>query len=325
MLTDSQALTNLNLYHQHGDADAFRTLVHAYQRMVFATCLRVLRDVTDAEDAVQETFATFARNAGAIRTNPAAWLYTCAMNTARKRFTAKGTRLDREREWSEMQTLAGGQDWKQLVPLIDECIMELSENDRELLVQYYLTGNTQQQLAEDLNVTRQAVTKRLQRVVVALRKKRHGRGFIVPAAVLTACLTEATAKAAVPPALTASLVKIGLAGVGNAGSAVTAVGAGAGIIGGVLGTLGGFLRTYCSIKNTNGPRERRFMVREAVVCWIAVIVLLLLLFLLPRPYNFCVWIPYGILLPLAIVRGNRAQQRIRREEADENKKQDARP
>jgi Ca2+/Na+ antiporter len=98
-----------------------------------------------------------------------------------------------------------------------------------------------------------------------------------------------------------------------------------GIIGGVLGTLGGVFGTYCSIKNTNGPRERQFMIKGAVVCWIAVIVFLLLLFLLPRPYNFCVWIPYGILLPLGIVKGNKAQQRIRREEADENNEQDAEP
>ena len=88
-----------------------------------------------------------------------------------------------------------------------------------------------------------------------------------------------------------------------------------GIIGGVCGILGGIIGTYCSIKNTNGPRERQFTIKAGIVCWIGVIVFILLLVLLPKPYNFLVWIPYGILLPLGITKGNKAQQQIRQEEA----------
>ena len=88
-----------------------------------------------------------------------------------------------------------------------------------------------------------------------------------------------------------------------------------GLIGGIAGVIGGSMGTYCSIKNTKGPRERRFMIKSAVVCWIGVIVFLCLLWLLPKPYNFFVWVPYGILLPWGIVTGNRVQQRIRQEEA----------
>ncbi len=69
-----------------------------------------------------------------------------------------------------------------------------------------------------------------------------------------------------------------------------------GIAGGVIGLIGGIVGTYFSIKNTNGPRERAFMVKMSVVCWV-------------------LWIPYGILLPLGIVVGNRTQQRIRKEES----------
>ena len=92
-----------------------------------------------------------------------------------------------------------------------------------------------------------------------------------------------------------------------------------GLIGGIGGAVGGIIGTYCSIKNTNGPRERRFMIKAGIVCWIGIIIFLLLLCLLPKPYNFFLWIPYGILLPLGIVKGNKAQQRIRQEEAAEKK------
>lgn len=87
-----------------------------------------------------------------------------------------------------------------------------------------------------------------------------------------------------------------------------------GIIGGVIGILGGLLGTYCSIKNTNGPKEKAFMIKCAIIAWVAIIIFLLLLFYLPKPYNFLAWIPYGILLPTAIVKLNKKQQQIREEE-----------
>lgn len=88
-----------------------------------------------------------------------------------------------------------------------------------------------------------------------------------------------------------------------------------GILGGILGLLGGAIGTYFSIKNTNGPREKSFMVKCAVVGWIAIIFFLVLMFVLPNPYKHLLWIPYGILLPIGIRYGNRKQQEIRESES----------
>ena len=87
-----------------------------------------------------------------------------------------------------------------------------------------------------------------------------------------------------------------------------------GIVGAVVGVLGGLFGTYCSVKNTQGQKERAFMVRFALITWIAVSVFLALLFLLPRPYNFLLWIPYAIALPLAIRFCNKRQLVIRESE-----------
>ena len=94
-----------------------------------------------------------------------------------------------------------------------------------------------------------------------------------------------------------------------------------GIIGGVVGLAGGVFGTYCSIKNTHGPRERSFMIKAAVVGWIAILIFLGLLFALPEPYKWFMWIPYGILLALGVRYGNRKQECIRQEES-QNKKVD---
>ena len=84
----------------------------------------------------------------------------------------------------------------------------------------------------------------------------------------------------------------------------------------LTGLAGGILGTWASIRNKKGPRERAFMIRACAVTWIAGLVFLALMFLLPMPWRYLLWIPYGILLPLCIITGNRRQQRIRREETD---------
>lgn len=92
----------------------------------------------------------------------------------------------------------------------------------------------------------------------------------------------------------------------------------AGVIGGIIGALfgigGGIIGTWCSIRNTRGPRERSFMIRASVVAWIAIGLFLALLLLLPHPYRLWMWVPYGILLPLGIIYLNRRVAEIRRQE-----------
>ena len=84
-----------------------------------------------------------------------------------------------------------------------------------------------------------------------------------------------------------------------------------GILGSILGIAGGAFGTYCSIKNTNGPLERKFMIKVSVWTWIALTIFLGLLLGLPSPYRFFMWVPYGIMLPLGIRYINKRQAEIR--------------
>ena len=81
------------------------------------------------------------------------------------------------------------------------------------------------------------------------------------------------------------------------------------------GVLGGVVGTYFTIRNTNGPRERAFVVRASVVCWVTILAFGAVLFVTPTSYRFLLWLPYMLALPLAIRAGNRKQEQIRREEA----------
>ncbi len=87
-----------------------------------------------------------------------------------------------------------------------------------------------------------------------------------------------------------------------------------GIIGSVIGVAGGVFGTYFSIRNTNGPLERAFMVKCVVVTWIAVAVFLGVLLILPVVYRIYLWIPYGVLLLWSMIKLNRKQAEIRQQE-----------
>jgi uncharacterized membrane protein YfcA len=79
-----------------------------------------------------------------------------------------------------------------------------------------------------------------------------------------------------------------------------------GIAGGVLGVMGGIVGTYFSIKNTNGPKERAFAIRAAILCWFGVSAFLACLFLLPMNWRLLLWVVY---LPCLLWFGRWANQR----------------
>ena len=88
------------------------------------------------------------------------------------------------------------------------------------------------------------------------------------------------------------------------------------IIGCTIGLIGGLIGTYCSIRNTNGPKERAFMIKASIAVWAGILLFLDLMYFLPNPYRHLLWIPYSVLLPLGIIYGNKIQQKIRREELE---------
>ena len=85
-----------------------------------------------------------------------------------------------------------------------------------------------------------------------------------------------------------------------------------GIIGGLFGVLGGVIGTYFSIKNTQGPLERAFMIKASVIAWIAILLFIFLLMVIPNPHRLWLWVPYGILLPWGIMKINKRVSEIRK-------------
>jgi len=96
----------------------------------------------------------------------------------------------------------------------------------------------------------------------------------------------------------------------------------AGIIGAILGSaigiLGGVIGTYFSIKNTKGPRERAFIIKASVICWIFILAFLVCMYLLPGIYKASLMLVYIMVLPAGILLWNKKQKQIYLEESKHN-------
>ena len=100
--------------------------------------------------------------------------------------------------------------------LIDVCLAELDEQDRELVIQRFYHGQTQAELGDRFNISQQYAHVRIKKAIDQLRKSLKRRGVTLSTSVIGAALSMGLAEASLPAAISAALVKIGLAGVGTA-------------------------------------------------------------------------------------------------------------
>lgn len=229
----------LGRYAQTGDPRAFEVLVRRYQGMVLATCLRTINRRDDAEDAAQETFLKLARAAAAVRSNVAAWLHGCAVRTSIDLVRKRGSQVRAEAAAAGLKTdeetrqHAEPPAWSEIRPILDSAIAALSEEDRALIVERFLAGRPEIEMATDAKVTPGTMNRRIDRALDRLRIKLAAAGLGASGAIaagglaLSELLTSA-GPAPVKPMLTVSLMEVGLAGMPACG--VAAAGAASGTI-----------------------------------------------------------------------------------------------
>jgi RNA polymerase sigma-70 factor (ECF subfamily) len=140
-----------------GDQNAFDVLYRRYARAMLGLALRMLRDRSRAEDAVQETFAAVWRSARSYRAErgPAApWLYAVARNAIVDRARARRDTTFAEPPDSAASD-AGPADraesswvsWR-----VHRAVEDLPEHEREVLELAYWSGLSQSEVAQFLGL-----------------------------------------------------------------------------------------------------------------------------------------------------------------------------
>jgi RNA polymerase sigma-70 factor (ECF subfamily) len=158
-------------YRTTRNEQAFHEVIRTYLPAVRHICRRILGSSPLCEDAVQETFIKAARHADSVTGAPGPWIRACAANAALSLRRSERARRLREQVYA-VDARRSEQDsdeapWEQSVVL--SCLSLLGEQDRQVLVEHFLLGRSQTEIAGALGISQVAVHKRVQRALAALR------------------------------------------------------------------------------------------------------------------------------------------------------------
>jgi RNA polymerase sigma factor (sigma-70 family) len=158
----------------------FRVIVDRYNRHIFQITYSVLHDVKDAEDAAQETFIQIYRSLPQYRSQGfKSWISRIALNKAID-LKRKKTRHNEHTITSviEMETIPSTEEGplslsirKEKHRLLKNKLKELPDNHKQVLSAYYLEEKSYEQIALELQVTKNTVESKLYRAKQWIRKK----------------------------------------------------------------------------------------------------------------------------------------------------------
>jgi len=160
-----------------GDRDAFDALYDETAGKLLGVCLRVLKERSIAEDALQDVFVKIWKNAEKYRVtgqSPMPWLLTIARNTAIDRLRASkpetdisfyADRLAAPGLTPEQSAIAASEAAR-----LAACLDQLDEERRQAITGAYLNGETYADLATRFAVPLNTMRTWLRRGLISLRE-----------------------------------------------------------------------------------------------------------------------------------------------------------
>lgn len=114
---------------------------------------------------------------------------------------------------AEMDERTQQASWCEMEPLLDETLAELPAQMRTIIIERFLEGRTQQELAARLGVSQPTVSRQVEVALHELRSRLQAKGVLCGAG-LAVLLGSHSARAA-PPGVAASLGKVSISGLGT--------------------------------------------------------------------------------------------------------------
>ena len=173
-----------------GDQEALEAIFNLYSPKLYNIAHRMLGDVADTEEVIQDVFWTAYRKAKTFRGNSqfSTWLYRLTINAAlgRIRRSKKNKEVEYEEflpkfqqdghhrvrpviDWSD--TLDESYAKQEIQQLLKEALDQLKPVDKSVVVLSDLEGMSDKEIAAALGVTISAVRTRLHRARLFLRGK----------------------------------------------------------------------------------------------------------------------------------------------------------
>lgn len=169
-----------------GDQAAFRSIVEAWQDMVYNTVLGVVQQPEEAEDVTQEVFIQVFESIGQFKGDSklSTWLYRIAVTKSldhlrkkkrKKRFaflqSLFGVNEEEVRQDPDFQHPGVALENKEKAAVLFKAIDKLPENQKAAFTLHKLEGLSYQEVAEVLETTVSSVESLMHRAKGNLRKQ----------------------------------------------------------------------------------------------------------------------------------------------------------
>ncbi|PYK96068.1 MAG: hypothetical protein DME19_20925 [Verrucomicrobia bacterium] len=208
---------------------AFTELVQRHIDLVFSAALREAHgDASLAEDITQTVFVELAKKASKLIKHPAlaGWLYTCMRRMAANLRRSEDRRQGREQEAQTMNDLLSSEPsepvWRQVQPVLDNAMHELSETDRAAVVLRFFEDQSLKEVGLALGINENAARMRVDRALEKLQTLLAKRGVTSTTSGLAAAIVVGAVMSA-PSGLVASVATGALAVTASTATTLAAV------------------------------------------------------------------------------------------------------
>ena len=181
-ITDAELL---ELYYASHDQQWIGILLERYTLLLLGVCMKYLKDENEAKDCVQQIFLKVLTEVSKYRIDYfKSWLYMVAKNHCLMRLRDKGSKTMKElNEQQLVHTDIPKQDLlenDQALDLLEDALKELSEEQRQCVILFYLKKNSYHQVAEKTGYTLHQVKSYIQngkrnlKIILEKRLKQQG-------------------------------------------------------------------------------------------------------------------------------------------------------
>ncbi len=160
-----------------GDGEAFEQLYRRHFRRVYALCLRMLGDPTQAEDLTQDVFVNLFNKIGSFRGESAftTWLHRMTVNQVLMFFRKASTRSELTTDEGETPVqIVRGTENPNAMPVVDRIAMEraiaqLPPGYRTVFILHDVEGHDHDEIAKILEVSQGTSKSQLHKARLKLR------------------------------------------------------------------------------------------------------------------------------------------------------------
>ena len=162
----------------NGDMGAFEEVYNRHHRRVYAICLRMLKNVTEAEDLTQDVFIQLYRKIGSFRGDSAftTWLHRLTVNQVLMHFRKRNVKYEKTTEEGEAPLqIVGGTENPRKMPVVDKIALEnaieqLPPGYKNVFILHDIEGYEHEEVARILGCSVGTSKSQLHKARLKLRK-----------------------------------------------------------------------------------------------------------------------------------------------------------